>query len=174
MVNACTEAPLLSGRVCTARRTLIPFPDFKNKLDRPFFPSLPRSTEGLYGIFLIFFHYAVQLADTHVPLLSRHATHANRECRDIVIIWALLATMSRRLNRPRPMEGDWTLRAGVCGMWWSFYFKELRVSDICIPSFAVIVFVERMVELRNELNKIGKRGEKKDVRSVLKLSRESH
>lgn len=39
----------------------------------------------------------------------------------------------------------------------------LRSYLICIPSFAVIVFVERMVELRNELNKIGKRREKRKM-----------
>lgn len=98
MVNACIEAPLLSGRVCTARRTLIPFPDFENKLDRPFFPLPPRSTEGLREISLFFFSPVSRPTGGHaraVAIAPRHARESRMQKHCYYCYWALLATMFR-------------------------------------------------------------------------------
>lgn len=96
------HAPRLSGRVCTARRTLIPFPDFKNKLDRPFFSSLQG---GLFD-FLI---SSAPMVDTHVPL----PCHA-RNAETLLLLFGLALVFRDDLIDGVQSRGVWNVIMRFC------------------------------------------------------------
>lgn len=114
MVNACTAA--IWTRVHGAKNVnSLPFPDFKNKLDRPFSPPPSVRTEG----FSLFFFptgghaRAVAIAPRHAreSRMQKHCYYLGLACYDVSRRDDLIAS-----NGGDRVSEDWILRRRAYGM----------------------------------------------------------